>query len=133
VSVEPGRERAACQTPAVCRVGFRKQSGFASGENSLGSTGGRQSAGDGTVAVGFDFGNDSEQIDQGIDGERVAVDMFISSPGSRCARYSVSSAAWMCRVATSCAEGGDVISREGPCSRPCARRGCRPWRPLSRA
>ena len=62
--------------------GLGQESCFAGGEDSFGSAGGGQPAGEGNGGGGFGaLEGDGEQVDQGVDGERVVVAVLVEESG----------------------------------------------------
>ena len=83
------------------------------GEDSLGTAGWGQAAGESDGGGRFRaLEGDGEQVDQGVDGERVVVAVFVEQPAQPVPpRYSASSAAWIVsRRHAGDAEGRDVVS-----------------------
>ena len=79
---EPSSRRCV-ELSASCSGGFAgfglgEQSGFAGGEDSLGSAGGGQTTGEGDGGGGLRaLEGDGEQVDQRVDGERVVVAVLV--------------------------------------------------------
>ena len=112
--------------------GLGEQSGFAGGEDSLGSAGRRQTTSECNGGGGFrTLEGNGEQVDQGIYGERVVVAVLIEKSAPAGATEVLGLQGCLDGVAKRrcerCPSARRRLLRGARCSRSCGRRACRPW------